>query len=855
VAHSPFRRALSLGPALLFASIGLLPAAIAQTQQEPPPAAQVTPDPWPKLREIGGVKYTLYQPQLDKWNGYDFEAHAAVAVLPVGAKDPVFGAIEITANTEVAKVSRTVHFSDIKIVRAIFPSAPDRSARYQQAFQTIASNGPSTMSLDRLEIALAITGEEKKARAVPVKNEPPRFVFSQSAAVLVPIDGTPVWRTIQGTRLERVLNTRALVVLDDSTGRFYVHLFDGFVEAPSIAGPWTLATKVPPSIVSLEASLAKQNVIDPMTGPTDPKTKEKASLKHGVPDVVVTTTPTELLVTEGPPDWVPIEGTMLLYVKNTTGNIFKNLNDQLNYVLVTGRWFHAPDLAGPWQYIAGTELPPDFTRIPDDSPKENVKAAVPYTTQADEALIANEIPQTATISRAKASFTPEINGGSPDMRHIPDTPLNYVFNSPSPIIMVSPSEWYAVQSGIWFTSISATGPWLVAASVPPVIYSIPVSSPLHYVTYVRVYSATPQYVVVGYTPGYLGTVVAPGGVIVYGTGYTYVSYVGPTIWYPPPVTYGYAANPYWTPWTGWAMGFGMGMAFGAAIAGGSSCCWGYCPAPYWGAMPYYPSYAHYGAYGGAYWGPHGSAAVWGPGGWAATSGNVYHQWGATGAVTRTSGGYNAWTGNAWSTQVGHSYNSMTGRVAAGERGAVQNVYTGNYAYGGRGATYNPNTGVTARGGTATYGNAYSGSQNTAKWGQVSGPAGQTGGYANVNGNHYADHDGNVYRNTGSGWQSYDNGSWNSVNDADRTQSLNAEQNGRWAGDQRSAGSSWGSSSWGGGFNRSSDGDSGFGGGGWNRGSSGWDRGGSGWSGDGASRSWGGGSFGGGGRSWGGGGRR
>ena len=855
MAHSPFRRILSLGPALLFASTGLLPAAIAQTQQEPPPAAQVTPDPWPKLREIGGVKYTLYQPQLDKWNGYDLEAHAAVAVLPVGAKDPVFGAIEITANTEVAKVSRTVHFSDIKIVRAIFPSAPDRSARYQQAFQTIASNGPSTMSLDRLEIALAITGEEKKARAVPVKNEPPRFVFSQSAAVLVPIDGTPVWRTIQGTRLERVLNTRALVVLDDSTGRFYIHLFDGFVEAPSMAGPWTLATKAPPGIVALEASLARQNVIDPMTGPTDPKTKEKASLKHGVPDVVVTTTPTELLVTEGPPDWVPIEGTMLLYVKNTTGNIFKNLNDQLNYVLVTGRWFHAPDLAGPWQYIAGTELPPDFTRIPDDSPKENVKAAVPYTTQADEALIANEIPQTATINRARASFTPEINGGSPDMRPIPDTPLAYVFNSPSPIIMVSPTEWYAVQSGVWFTSISATGPWLVAASVPPVIYSIPVSSPLHYVTYVRVYSATPQYVVVGYTPGYLGTVVAPGGVIVYGTGYTYVSYVGTTIWYPPPVTYGYAANPYWTPWTGWAMGFGMGMAFGAAIAGGSSCCWGYCPAPYWGAMPYYPSYAHYGAYGGAYWGPHGSAAVWGPGGWAATSGNVYHQWGATGAVTRTSGGYNAWTGNAWSTQVGHSYNSMTGRVSAGERGAVQNVYTGNYAYGGRGATYNPNTGVTARGGTATYGNAYSGSQNTAKWGQVSGPGGQTGGYANVNGNHYADHDGNVYRNTGSGWQSYDNGSWNSVNDADRTQSLNAEQNGRWAGDQRSAGSSWGSSGWGGGFNRSSDGDSGFGGGGWNRGSSGWDRGGSGWSGDGASRSWGGGSFGGGGRSWGGGGRR
>src|SRR5438046_9660454 len=31
------------------------------------------------------------------------------------------------------------------------------------------------------------------------------------------------------------------------------------------------------------------------------------------------------------------------------------------------------------------------------------------------------------------------------------------------------------------------------------------------------------------------------------------------------------------------------------------------------------------------------------------------------------------------------------------------------------------------------------------------------------GKQYAGHDGNVYKNTGNGWQKYDNGSWNSVN--------------------------------------------------------------------------------------------
>src|SRR5215813_4888636 len=98
-------RLLAIGLALLVASVSLLSFSHAQMDQAPPPAAQVTPDPWPKLFTISGAKYTLYQPQVDKWDGYNFEGHAAVAVLPAGAKDPISGAIEITAVTDVAKVS------------------------------------------------------------------------------------------------------------------------------------------------------------------------------------------------------------------------------------------------------------------------------------------------------------------------------------------------------------------------------------------------------------------------------------------------------------------------------------------------------------------------------------------------------------------------------------------------------------------------------------------------------------------------------------------------------------------------------------------------------------------------------
>ena len=101
--------------------------------------------------------------------------------------------------------------------------------------------------------------------------------------------------------------------------------------------------------------------------------------------------------------------------------------------------------------------------------------------------------------------------GSPQFRPISGTPLQYVVNSPTPIIGVDATTSYALRAGVWFTTTSQSGPWIVAASVPQVIYTIPVSSPLYYVTYVRVYGATPEVVYVGYTPGYLGTVVAADG--------------------------------------------------------------------------------------------------------------------------------------------------------------------------------------------------------------------------------------------------------------------------------------------------------------------------------------------------------
>jgi hypothetical protein len=146
--------------------------------------------------------------------------------------------------------------------------------------------------------------------------------------------------------------------------------------------------------------------------------------------------------------------------------------------------------------------------------------------------------------------------------------LYYAVNTRTPVIEVDPNTYYAVDNGVWFCGPAPVGPWVVATSVPSVIYSIPLSCPIHYVTYVQVYNSTPTTVVVGYTPGYYGTVIAPAGVVVYGTGYVYPAYCG-AFWVPWPYTYGYGAS--------FSAGYGTGFAFGF-VAGwyiGSWChpCW------------------------------------------------------------------------------------------------------------------------------------------------------------------------------------------------------------------------------------------------------------------------------------------
>src|SRR5207245_7746166 len=112
----------------------------------------------------------------------------------------------------------------------------------------------------------------------------------------------------------------------------------------------------------------------------------------------VTTVTAELIVLRGQPAMAPITETDILQVTNADDALFLYTPQQDYYVLLSGRWFRAKSLQGSWEYVA-SGLPGDFARIPESHPKGAVLASVPGTPQARQAVIANDIPQTATISR------------------------------------------------------------------------------------------------------------------------------------------------------------------------------------------------------------------------------------------------------------------------------------------------------------------------------------------------------------------------------------------------------------------------------------------------------------------------
>lgn len=214
-------------------------------------------------------------------------------------------------------------------------------------------------------------------QAVAASAAAPAIIFSATPSLLVLLDGAPVFRPVPGTELERVANTAPLIVRDPA-GMCYLKIRDGWMQAYSLDSGWWSVSGVPPAggVIAVREALAS-GTVDLLD---DRSAKSSGRVPHlsddTAPAVVVAQRPAQMIVTDGPLAFAAIDGTSLQYVVNTDADVFREPTDQELYVLLAGQWFRSWKTEGPWQAIASSELPADFARIPDGSPKAGVKASI-----------------------------------------------------------------------------------------------------------------------------------------------------------------------------------------------------------------------------------------------------------------------------------------------------------------------------------------------------------------------------------------------------------------------------------------------------------------------------------------------
>jgi len=721
--HSSSRTAVALAMAASLALFPYLDVVRAQAPAAPPGAVKPAAKPaaaapaaaqkpvdggWPRAYTApSGATVVLYQPQIASWQDQKhIVAYSAVAYEKKGDEKPALGSVKIESDTSVALDDRLVHFKELKLSEVNVEKLDrDGIKEVTGEIEKAIPDGERVIGLDR------VLASVDKSQIIPknvegVKADPPKIFYSTTPAVLVNIDGEPIWSPIKDNDLKYAINTNWDLFQHGPTNTLYLRNEKVWLKATAVQGPWTPAGTLPESFKKL---------------PPDENWKEvKASLpgqkpSDKTPTVLVSIEPAELILLTGMPNYLLVDGTTdLLWVQNTTSDVFRQGKTGPVYYLVSGRWFSAADFTGPWTF-ASTKLPPAFTKIPLEHPRSRVLASVPGTPQAAEAVLLAQVPQTARVNKKELKAPDVQYDGQPNFDPIPQTSLSRAANTDKDIIKVG-DLYYMCFQGVWFMSRAAAGPWEVASTVPKEIYSIPASSPAHNVTYVTVVEedSSDDWVTFAAVAGYTGMMVA-WGCAVWGSGWYYPPYVGYGGFYPVYYPYyrSYGAAAWYNPWSGTygrsAVAYGPYGGVGATAR--------YNPR----TGTYSRGVAAYGPYGAR-----GAATAYNPrtGAYGATrqGSNVYGNWGSS-YVQR---------GDDWA-RTGHVTNRRTGTTTSGIR--------------------------TDEGGAV----------------RRSGPGGS--GFVAGNGdNVYAGHDGNVYKRGDDGtWQKRENGGWNNTNRPDPSTSGQLER--------------------------------------------------------------------------------
>lgn len=526
-------------------------------------------------RTVTGEKGTIimYAPQIDSWKNFEtLGAWVAFRITRTGSNESYYGSMRFAARTDTDIEAREVLLHKVAVQELSIDGLSETSDEYlliKDVFESKSRTVP-------LDLVLAYLPQGVELASVDGLNpEPPGIFVSETPAILLFVDGEPRFLPVEGTDLQFVLNTSWDVLRDGEAGALYLCHDKHWLTSAALDGEWVWAKKLPKAFGKIPESPNWTGVRDCLPK----KLSKPGKPDYAAPIVFYSNVAAELLLTAGVPEWVDIGDGGLSYAQNTRQELFRA--DGKHFLLLSGRWFQARQLDGPWSLAS--KLPAVFQDIPSEAhAKSFLRASIPGTKEAWEAALIASIPRKAEIQRGSedAIDVAVDYAGEPLFTPIEDTGIDLAVNTSYQVLRFE-DVYYLCHNATWLTGSSASGPWQFADAIPEQFSLIPPTSPAYNTTFVKIDGSDEETIHYAYTSGYEGAYVS-NEVVVQGTGYAapamtlaigYAYFGGypyyPYYWWPP--TYGYGA--WYNPSTG---------RYGQAVVG-------------------------YGPYGGA-----GAAAVYNP---------------------------------------------------------------------------------------------------------------------------------------------------------------------------------------------------------------------------------------------------